>query len=141
MPSGNLKQRFPLQSRLQANQSKKHPKKSDLSHCRADRFFCKIPCSFITQIQLLTPDNRLLQNGKRISTDGKTGLPNRKEKKAAISQAESKTLKIQRIMSYAMPLDTSSRSDTSAFSPLLAQLFPFKSTKRIRILWVQDSPP
>ena len=141
MPSGNLKQRFPLQSRLQANQSKKHPKKSDLSHCRADRFFCKIPCSFITQIQLLTPDNRLLQNGKRISTDGKTGLPNRKEKKAAISQAESKTLKIQRIMSYAMPLDTSSRSDTSAFSPLPAQLFPFKSTKRIRILWVQDSPP
>lgn len=142
MPSGNLKQRFPLQSRLQANQSKKHPeKKRSVPLPGRSLFFCKIPCSFITQIQLLTPDNRLLQNGKRISTDGKTGLPNRKEKKAAISQAESKTLKIQRIMSYAIPLDTSSRSDTSAFSPLPAQLFPFKSTKRIRILWVQDSPP
>ena len=141
MPSGNLKQRFPLQSRLQANQSKKHPEKKRSVPLPGRSLFLQNSLFLYNANSTADPRQSPAAKWQTNFHRWQNWTSKPKRKKAAISQAESKTLKIQRIMSYAMPLDTSSRSDTSAFSPLLAQLFPFKSTQRIRILWVQDSPP
>ena len=141
MPSGNLKQRFPLQSRLQANQSKKHPEKKRSVPLPGRSLFLQNFLFLYNANSTADPRQSPAAKWQTNFHRWQNWTSKPKRKKAAISQAESKTLKIQRIMSYAMPLDTSSRSDTSAFSPLPAQLFPFKSTKRIRILWVQDSPP
>ena len=142
MPSGNLKQRFPLQSRLQANQSKKHPEKKRSVPLPGRSLFFLQNSLFLYNANS-TADPRQSPAAKWQTNFHRWQNWTSKPKRKKGSYISSREQDIENPEDYVLrntPGYIISVRYICLFS-ITGTAFPFKSTKRIRILWVQNSPP